>query len=105
MAAALAASAPYSSRLPVEMCMTMPVEVEQSPAAHFQVSAAAAISICRPAAPARRSGSQLNGVEKLPPANCGPYLTGSLSACWMRTFSHGTSSSSAISIGSMVLMP
>jgi hypothetical protein len=36
------------------------------------VAAAAAISMCRPTAPAWRSGSQLTGVLWLPPALCGP---------------------------------
>ncbi len=54
------------------MCWTTPEVVAQSAAAQPQVWAAAAISICRPAAPARRAGSQFIGVEKLPPANCAP---------------------------------
>ncbi len=87
------------------MCLTEPPAVEQSAVVQPQVWAAAAISISRPAAPAWRRGSQFIGVAKLPPANCAPYLAGSLSACSIRTFSHGTSSSSAMIMGSMVLMP
>jgi hypothetical protein len=76
-----------------------------SPAGTFQVAAAAAMSICRPAAPARRSGSQLVGVAVLPPATCRPYFASSAIACSIVIDSHGTSSSSAMSIGSMVRMP
>ena len=39
---------------------------------HDQVCAAALTSICRAAAPTRRSGSQFRGVARLPPANCVP---------------------------------
>jgi isoquinoline 1-oxidoreductase beta subunit len=44
------------------------------------ITAAAVISIARAAAPARRIASQFHGVEKLPPANCGPYSFGSRGA-------------------------
>ena len=44
-------------------------------------------------------------VQDETPANCAPNLAGSLSACSMRTSFQSTSSSSAISMGSMVLMP
>jgi hypothetical protein len=47
----------------------------------------------------------LFGVAVLPPAFCWPYFAWSRSACSIRTSAHGTSSSSAISIGSAVLMP
>jgi hypothetical protein len=67
--------------------------------------AAAAISIWRPAAPTRRIGSQLVGVAVLPPARCGPYFGSSRSVCWTFTVFQSTSSSSAINIGSAVLIP
>src|SRR5262249_45545182 len=60
---------------------------------------------CRTAAPMRRSGSQLVGVEVLPPATCRPYLASSRSACSMRTSFQSTSSSSARSIGRCVFTP
>ena len=59
----------------------------------------------RQAAPTRRSGSQLTGVEVLPPALCGPYLVSSRSACSMRTSFQSTSSSSAIIMGRWVFTP
>jgi hypothetical protein len=66
--AALAASSPYVAlRRDARWCTT-PASVVHSPAGTFQLAAAAATSICRPAAPARRSGSQLVGVDVLPPA-------------------------------------
>ena len=69
---------------------------------HF--CAAAAISIWRPPAPTWRSGSQFIGVAVLPPAICKPYF-GLRSACSTRTSFQSTSSSSAISMGSMVFTP
>jgi hypothetical protein len=47
----------------------------------------------------------LVGVAVLPPAFWRPYFVSSRSACSMRTLFQSTSSSSAISIGSDVLMP
>ncbi len=61
--------------------------------------------MARAAAPARRSGSQFMGVEKLPPANCAPYSFGSSGAWTMCTVFQSASSSSAMIIGSEVLMP
>src|SRR5690606_3669957 len=52
-----------------------------------------------------RMGIQFIGVAKLPPANCGPYFAMSVSPWTMRTCDQSASSSSAISIGSIVLMP
>jgi hypothetical protein len=45
------------------------------------------------------------GVAVLPPAFCGPYFVWSSEACSIFTASHGTSSSSAMSIGSAVFTP
>src|SRR2546429_170390 len=70
-----------------------------------QDCAAAVTNIWRHAAPTRRSGSQLVGVEVLPPARCGPNFVSSRSACSMRTSFQSTSSSSAMSMGRCVLTP
>ncbi len=103
--AASAASSPYPSERPVAPCSTRPACVEHSASGTPQRAAAAAIISCRPAAPARRSGSQLIGVAIDPPANCGPYALSSRLACSTCTWLHSTSSSSAISMGSMVRIP
>ena len=63
------------------------------------------MSMRRPAAPTRRIGSQFVGVAVLPPATCAWKRTVSSGACSTRTFFQSTSSSSAMSIGSIVLMP
>ena len=62
-------------------------------------------SIARAAAPTRRIGSQFVGVAVLPPATCRWYFVVSSVACSMRTFFQSTSSSSAMSIGSIVFTP
>jgi hypothetical protein len=79
--------------------------VLHSDAGTFHVAAAAATSIWRPTAPARRSGSQFIDVAVDPPATCTPYFAWSAIACSMTTALHWTSSSSATSIGSIVLTP
>src|SRR5689334_23403539 len=73
-----------------------------SEAGTFHACAAAVTSICLPAAPTRRSVSQLLGVARLPPANWSPKRAGSLGACSTVTSAQSASSSSAISIGSIV---
>ena len=64
-------------------------------------------SIMRAIAPTCRIGTQFCGVAVLPPAIWPAYLVppGSTSVCSMVTSFQSTSSSSAISIGSMVRMP
>lgn len=66
--------------------------------------AAADSSSCRAVAPARRSGSQAFSTDSLPPD---PWLSSRMSQphCSTRARSQGTSSSSAISIGSAVFTP
>ncbi len=103
--AAAAASSPYVSLRPLDTCVTAPDAVRSSLAGTPQALAAARTIISRPAAPTRRSGSQLSGAAVLPPANCGAYFAPSAIACSIRTFVQSTSSSSAISIGSMVFTP
>jgi hypothetical protein len=79
--------------------------VSQSPAGTFHVWAAAATKSTRPAAPTWRMGIQLTGVAVLPPALWALYLESSKSACSILTDFQSTSSSSAMSIGSMVRTP
>src|SRR5580658_6558060 len=105
MAAALLAISPYPTERFDPACSTRPAAVEHSASGTFQVWAAALTSNWRPAAPTRRIGSQLNGVAKLPPANWSAYFVSSKSVCSIFTRFQSASSSSAISIGSMVLTP
>ena len=93
------------ARRPDPACVTTPLLVVSSATGTFHSAAAAASSSCRPAAPAARMGSQLVGVAVLPPATCAWYRDGSKSACSTRTLAQSTSSSSAMSMGSMVLIP
>src|SRR5215470_7566537 len=83
--------------------------VRQSAASAFQVSAAAAISIARAAAPALRIGSQWPRTAVDPPVAWIPKigLTKALStpACSTRTRDQSASSSSAISMGMAVCTP
>jgi hypothetical protein len=79
--------------------------VSHSRAATFQRFAAAVTSICRAAAPTLRIGVHSGGVAMLPPATWRPYTAVSRSASSVRTCAHSTSNSSAMSIGSIVLMP
>ncbi len=67
--------------------------------------AAADTSIMRALAPTWRIGTQFCGVAVLPPAICPAYLDASTSVCSMVTSFQSTSSSSAISMGSMVRTP
>src|SRR5437879_8530602 len=83
--------------------MTRPEDVWHSDSGTDQDCAAAVTNIWRHAAPTRRSGSQLVGVEVLPPARGGPNFVSSRSACSMRTSFQSTSSSSAMSLGGCVL--
>ena len=53
----------------------------------------------------QKYGFQFIGVAKLPPANWKPYFCWSRSAWTIETASQSASSSSAMSIGSIVLMP
>src|SRR6266849_3664034 len=85
--------------------MHAPEAVEHSASGTPQVCAAAATSICRPAAPICRMGSQLFGVAVLPPATCEPYLAKLTSACSIRTSFQSASNSSATSIGSITFTP
>src|ERR1700721_2769189 len=85
--------------------MTRPDAVVSWVSSTPQVCAAAVTNIARAAAPTCRMGSQLVGVAVLPPALWAAYLAGLKSACSTLTLFQSTSSSSAISIGSMVLMP
>ena len=79
--AALVESSAYVMLRPEGRWVTVPAVVSHSDAFTPHDAAAAATSICRPAAPIRRCSSQFIGVAVLPPANCEPYLAGSLSAC------------------------
>jgi hypothetical protein len=85
--------------------MTRPACVVSSDAGTLQSCAAALTSIARPAAPTCRIGSQFIGVAMLPPANCPKYFLSSKSACSILTLFQSASSSSAMSIGSIVLTP
>ena len=67
--------------------------------------AAAVISICRPAAPTRASGPSSAVSPCCRPRTGVRIWRDRASACSMLTCFQSTSSSSAISIGSMVLMP
>ena len=82
----------------------MPEAVEHSCGATPQVCAAAAIVICRAAAPMRRIGSQLRGVAELPPVICPPYC-GPTPERTIRTAFQSTSSSSAIIMGNRFRAP
>ena len=104
-AAAFVASSPYDNFRPLARWVTTPADVVHSEGFTPQVLAAAATSIARPAAPTRRIGTQLVGVAVLPPADCLSNFDGSNDACSTRTFFHSTSSSSAMSMGSIVLTP
>src|SRR5688572_2382280 len=86
-------------------CITRPEAVVSSPAGTLHCCAAAATSICRTAAPTWRIGSQFVGVAVLPAAICPPYFCWFTSAPTTVTLAQSTSSSSAISIGSMFIMP
>src|SRR2546422_8717261 len=68
------------------------------------MSAAALISISRPAAPALRRGSHPDRVLRLPTVTWSPYA-GSASACITRTRRQSASSSSATIIGMAVRTP
>jgi hypothetical protein len=61
--------------------------------------------MARAAAPTRRMGSQLLGVAVLPPADWPENRSVSSGACSIRTRLHSTSSSSAMSMGSIVFTP
>src|SRR5262249_43075368 len=87
-----------------DACSTRPEAVVNCSAGTFHCCAVAAMNICRPSAPTRRIGSHPLGVPVLPPVDCPPYFE-SRSACSTRTFFQSTSSSSAINIGSVFLMP
>jgi len=84
--------------------MTRPDAVVSSPAGTLHWAAAAAINIWRAPAPICRIGIQLFGTAVLPPALCWPYFA-SRSPCSTVTSFQSTSSSSAMIIGSVVLMP
>ena len=85
--------------------MTLLLSVVHSLGLTRQSFAAAATSIARAVAPARRSWSQLIGIEREPPALCLPYTLGLIGACSTRTVDQSASSSSATIIGNDVLMP
>jgi len=71
--AATAASSPYVALRPLLTWRTTLFSVVSSAAGTFQVSAAAATSIARAVAPARRNASKFIGIEVEPPASCKPY--------------------------------
>src|SRR5215472_10666711 len=104
IAATFEASSPYPIDLPDFACNTLPEAVVNSLSGTFQVCAAASTNIRRPVAPTRRIGIQPLGVPVLPPVDCPPYFE-SRSACSTFTSFQSTSSSSAIIIGSVFLMP
>ncbi|PYP94374.1 MAG: hypothetical protein DMD34_08845 [Gemmatimonadetes bacterium] len=85
-------------------CSTVEFRARQASRGTFQVSAAAAISISRAAAPALRSGSNPVRTLRLPTVNWSPYA-GSASACATRTRVQSASSSSATIIGIAVRTP
>ena len=70
--AASSASSPYDALRLLAACRTALFSVVSSAAGTFQVLAAAATSIARAVAPARRSTSKFIGIDNEPPANCGP---------------------------------
>ena len=70
--AAVSASAPYDSLRPVAACVTTPLCARHDAGSTFQVSAAAARSMVRAVAPARRSGSYSNLTEVDAPVICMP---------------------------------
>jgi hypothetical protein len=95
----------YLSVRPVGRCDTVADAVSHSTAGTFHVCAAAPTSIARAAAPTRRRGSQWLGVALLPPATWLVNFTVSSPDCSIFTVVQSTSSSSAMSIGSIVLIP
>jgi hypothetical protein len=102
-AAALRTKVPYpSDLLPLQTALSRVVSVS---AGTFQLAAAAETSMLRATAPARRSWSQLSGIEREPPALCRPYTFGFTGACSTCTSDHFASSSSAMINGNAVLMP
>ena len=102
--AAAATSAPKARRRPLGACTTAPASARQAAAATFQRAAAAATSISRAWAPARRIGFHSERMARLPPVLMSPYtLAGT--ACSMRTLPHSAPSSSATSMASAVLEP
>ena len=103
--AAAPASVAYGIDLPVLGSVTLPLPVVSISAATPHCAAAAATSIARAAAPACRMGSHSRGVVRLPPALCPPKILASAWVCSMLTCAQSTSSSSAMSIGSIVLAP
>src|SRR5688572_5769830 len=103
--AARSRSSTYLRARPLGRCVTVAEAVSHSAAGTFHVCAAAPTSIARAAAPTRRSGSQWFGVALLPPATWPVNFTVSSPACSIFTVCQSTSSSSAMSIGSIVLIP
>src|ERR1044071_344648 len=103
--AAFSKSWVYLRPLPLLAWRTVADPVLHSDSGTPQVWAAAVTKSARPEAPTWRMDSQWVGVAVLPPALCDLYLSVSRLACSMRTFFQSTSSSSAMSIGSMVLTP
>ena len=71
-AAASAATSPYPRLRPLASCSSRPERVVMLSAGTPQRLAAASTSSARAAAPTWRSGIQLAGVARLPPAVCGP---------------------------------
>jgi hypothetical protein len=107
-AAAAVASWPYVRRSPSPRTMA-PFSARSSLAATPQCSAAAVMRRWRASAPARRSLSQPSRTLVLPPVTCVPssvfVYCSPAGAASTRIDSTGTSSSSAISVGSDVYTP
>ena len=103
--AALLATEPNVSVRP-DLRWTMdPATTSHSLTGTSHVFAAEATSMMRAAAPARRSRSKLSGVERLPPANCGPNAFSSTGAISIVTAEMSTPNSSARIMGSEVFTP